>query len=131
MLAYPIAIVLALQTLAAIPQAGPEYVKCCDPRSIVLRDGSPPVDFRFEVETAPLKRVVKSIVFERGGHTVQKLDVPSMTPLARDGSFFFGGQDINFDTWLGPSTGCMTLRPIAFATLASFRCFAWMPSTSN
>jgi hypothetical protein len=100
MLAYPIAIVLALQTFAAIPQAGPEYVKRCDPCSIVLSEGSPPVDFRFEVETAPQGRVVKSIVFERGGHTVQKLAVPSMTPLARDESFFFGGQDINFDGWL-------------------------------
>ncbi len=44
--------------------------------------------------------MVKAIVFERGGHTVQKLDVPSMTPLAQDESFFFGGQEINFDGWL-------------------------------
>jgi len=100
MLAYPLAAVLALQTLAAVPQAGPQYVERCDPCSIVLHDGTPPADFRFEVETVPQGRVVKAIVFERGGHTVQKLDVPSMTPRAQGESFFFGGQDINFDGWL-------------------------------
>jgi hypothetical protein len=100
MLAYSLAFALALQTLAATPQAGPEYVKGCDPCSMVLPHGTQPVDFRFEVETVPQGRVVKSIVFERGGHLVQKLSVPSMTPLAQDESFFFGGQDINFDGWL-------------------------------
>ena len=43
---------------------------------------------------------MKAIVFERGGHTVQRLNVASMTPLAQDESFFFGGQEINFDGWL-------------------------------
>jgi hypothetical protein len=100
MLAYPLAAVLALQTLAAVPQAGPQYVKRCDPCTIVLHDGTPPAEFRFELETVPEGRVVKAIVFERGGHTVQKLNVASMTPLAQDESFFFGGQEINFDGWL-------------------------------
>jgi putative transposase len=45
---------------------------------------------------------VKAIVFERDGHAVQKLDVPSMTPLAKDELFFFGAQEINFDGWLDP-----------------------------
>jgi hypothetical protein len=58
------------------------------------------VDFRFKLEAVPQGRVVKAIVFERGGHTVQELNVPSMTPLGQDESFFFGGQDINFDGWL-------------------------------
>jgi hypothetical protein len=100
MLAYPLAAVLALQTLAAVPQAGPQYVERCDPCTIVLHDGTPPAEFRFELETLPEGRVVKAIVFERGGHTVQKLNVASMTPLAQDESFFFGGQEINFDGWL-------------------------------
>ena len=100
MLAYPLAAVLALQTLAAVPQAGPQYVERCDPCTIVLHDGTPPAEFRFELETVPEGRVVKAIVFERGGHTVQKLNVASMTPLAQDESFFFGGQEINFDGWL-------------------------------
>jgi hypothetical protein len=100
MLTYPLAAALALQTLASIPHAGPQYVERCDPCSIVLHDGTPPADFRFELETVPQGRVVKVIVFERGGHTMQKLDVSSMTPVAQDESFFFGGQDINFDGWL-------------------------------
>jgi len=100
MLAYPLAALLALQTLAGVPQAGPQYVERCDPCTIVLHDGTPPADFRFELETVPQGRVVKAIVFERDGHTVQKLDVPSMTPLAQDELFFFGGQEINFDGWL-------------------------------
>jgi hypothetical protein len=100
MLAYPLAAVLTLQTLAAVPQAGPQYVQRCDPCTIVLRDGFPPADFRFKLETVPQGRVVKAIVFERGGHTVQELNAPPMTPLAEDESFFFGGQDINFDGWL-------------------------------
>jgi hypothetical protein len=100
MLAYPIAAVLALQSLAAVPQVGPHYVKRCDPCSIVLHDGTPPADFRFELETVPQGRVVKAILFQRGGHTVQRLEVPSMTPLAEDESFFFGGLEINFDGWL-------------------------------
>jgi hypothetical protein len=99
MLAYPLAVVLALQTPAAVPQAGPQYVQHCDPCTIVLHDGTP-ADFRFKLETVPQGRVVKAIVFERGGHTVQVLNVPSMTPLAKDESFFFGGQDINLDGWL-------------------------------
>jgi len=100
MLAYPLAAVLALQTLAAVPQAGPQYVERCDPCTIVIRDGTPPADFRFKLETVPQGRVVKAIVFERGGHTVQTLNVPSMTPLAQNESFFFRGQEINFDGWL-------------------------------
>ena len=100
MLAYSLAAVLALQTPAAVPQAGPQYVERCDPCTIVLHDGTPPADFRFELERVPQGRVVKAMVFERGGHTVQKLDVASMTPRAQDEFFFFGGQDINFDGWL-------------------------------
>jgi hypothetical protein len=100
MLAYPLAAVLALQTLVAVPQAGPQYVERCDPCTIVLHDGTPPAEFRFELETVPQGRVVKAIVFERGGHTVQKMAVSSMTPLANDELFFFGGRDINFDGWL-------------------------------
>ena len=100
MLAYPLAAALALQTLASVPHAGPQYVERCDPCSIVLHNGTPAADFRFELETVQQGRVVKVIVFERGGHTVQRLDVSSMTPLAQDESFFFGGQDINFDGWL-------------------------------
>jgi hypothetical protein len=100
MLAYPLAIVLALPSLAALPQSGPEYVERCDPCSIVLHDGTPPADFRFELETVPQGRVMKAIVFERGGHTVQTLNVPSMAPLPRDQFFFLGGQEINFDGWL-------------------------------
>jgi hypothetical protein len=100
MLAYPLAAVLALQTLAAVPQAGPQYVERCDPCTIILHDGTPPADFRFELETVPEGRVVKTIVFERGGHPVQTLNVASMTPFAQDESFFFGGQEINFDGWL-------------------------------
>ena len=99
MLVYSLAVVLVLPTVA-VAQGGPQYVELCDPCSIVLHDGTPPADFRFELETVPQGRVVKAIVFERGGHTVQKLDVPSMTPLAQDESFFFGGQEINFDGWL-------------------------------
>jgi hypothetical protein len=99
MFAHPLAAVLALQTLA-VPQAGPQYVERCDPCSIVLRDGARPADFRFKLETVPQGRVVKAIVFERGGHIVQELNVPSMTPLAPNESFFFGGQEINFDGWL-------------------------------
>ena len=97
MLAYPLAALLALQTLVAVPQAGPQYVERCDPYTIVLHDGTPPADFRFELETVPQGRVVKAIVFERDGHTVQKPVVPSMTPLHQDESFFFGALDINFD----------------------------------
>jgi hypothetical protein len=100
MLAHRLAAVLALQTLAVLPQAGPQYVERCDPCTIILRDGAPPADFRFELETVPQGRVVKAIVFERNGHTVQTLNVPSMTPLAPNESFFFGGQEINFDGWL-------------------------------
>jgi hypothetical protein len=101
MLAYPLAgVLLALQTIAAVPPAGPQYVKACDPCTIGLRAGSGPADFRFTLETVPQGRVVKAILFERGGHTVQQMNVPSMTPLAQDESFFFGGQDINFDGWL-------------------------------
>jgi len=100
MLAYPLAAVLTLQTLAAAPHAGPQYVERCDPCSIVLHEGTRPAEFTFELETLPQGRVVKAIVFERSGHTLQKLDVPSMTPLAPDRPFFFGGQDINFDGWL-------------------------------
>jgi hypothetical protein len=100
MLTYPLAAVLALQTLAAVPHAGPQYVERCDPCTIVLHDGTPPAEFRFELETVPEGRVVKAIVFERGGHTVQRLNVASMMPLAQDESFFFGGQEINFDGWL-------------------------------
>jgi hypothetical protein len=96
MLAYPLAALLALQTLAGVPQAAPQYVKRCDPCTIVLHDGTPPADFRFELEMVPQGRVVKAIVFERGGHTVQKLDVPSMTPLAPDELFFFGGAGNQF-----------------------------------
>ena len=91
---------MVLQTVAAVPRAGPQYVERCDPCRIVLHDGTPPADFRFELETVPQGRVVKAIIFERGGRTVQKLDVPSMTPLAQDESFFFGAQEINFDGWL-------------------------------
>src|ERR1035441_2529761 len=90
MLAYPLAAALALQTLASVPHAGPQYVERCDPCSIVLHNGTPAADFRFELETVQQGRVVKVIVFERGGHTVQRLDVSSMTPLAQDESFFFG-----------------------------------------
>ena len=100
MLAYPIAAVIVLQALAAVPRAGPQYVERCDPCTIVLHDRTPPADFRFELETVPQGRVVKAIIFERGGHTVQKLDVPSMTPLAQDEAFFFGALEINFDGWL-------------------------------
>jgi hypothetical protein len=100
MLAYSLAAVIALQTLGAVPQARPQYVERCDPCTIVLHDGTPAVDFRFELETVPQGRVVKAIVFERDGHAVQKLDVPSMTPLAKDELFFFGAQEINFDGWL-------------------------------
>ena len=100
MLAYTLAAALALQTLVSVPHGGPQYVARCDPCSIVLHDGTPSADFRFELETVPQGRVVKAIVFERGGHIIQKLDVLSMTPLAQDESFFFGGQDINFDGWL-------------------------------
>jgi hypothetical protein len=100
MLAYPLATIIALQTLATLPLAGPQYVKRCDPCTIVLHDGNPPANFRFELETVPEGRVVKAIIFERGGHAVQKLDVPSMTPLVQDESFFFGAQEINFDGWL-------------------------------
>jgi hypothetical protein len=100
MFAHRLAAVLALQTLAAVPQAGPQYVEHCDPCTIVLRDGAQPADFRFELETVPQGRVVKAIVFERSGHTVQTLNVPSMTPLAPNESFFFGAQEINFDGWL-------------------------------
>jgi hypothetical protein len=100
MLAYRLATVLALQALAALLQAGPQYVQRCDPCTIVLHDGTSPADFRFKLETVPQGRVVKTIAFERGGHTVQELNVPSMTPLAQGESFFFGGQDINFDGWL-------------------------------
>jgi hypothetical protein len=100
MLAYPLAAVLALQTLAAVPQAGPQYVERCDPCTIVLHDGTRPADFRFKLETVPEGRVVKAILFERDGHTVQELNVASMTPLAPDEPFFFGGQEINFDGWL-------------------------------
>jgi hypothetical protein len=99
MLAHPLAAVLALQTLA-VHQAGPQYVERCDPCSIVLHDGARPADFRFKLKTVPQGRVVKAILFERGGHTVQELSVPSMTPLAPNESFFFGRQEINFDGWL-------------------------------
>jgi hypothetical protein len=100
MLAYTLAAAFAVQTLTSATLAGPQYVERCDPCSIILHDGTPPADFRFELETVPQGRVVKVIIFERGGHTIQKLDVSSMTPLAQDESFFFGGQDINFDGWL-------------------------------
>jgi hypothetical protein len=100
MLAYFLTTAIALRILAALPLAAPQYIERCDPCSIVLHEGTPAADFRFEVETVPQGRVVKAIVFERGGHTMQKLDVSSMTPLAAEQSFFFGGQDINFDGWL-------------------------------
>jgi hypothetical protein len=100
MLAYPLAAVIVLQTLAPVSHPGPQYVEGCDPCTIVLHDGTPPADFRFELETVPQGRIVKAILFERGGHNVQKLDVPAMTPLAQDESFFFGAQEINFDGWL-------------------------------
>lgn len=100
MLAYPLTAVIVLQTLTAVPHAGPQYVERCDPCTIVLHDRTPPADFRFELETVSQGRVVKAIIFERGGHTVQKLDVPSMTPLAQGEPFFFGAQEINFDGWL-------------------------------
>ncbi len=100
MFTYPLAAVLALQTAAAAPHPGPQYVKRCDPCTIMLREGNPPADFRFELETVPQGRVVKAIVFERSGQPEQRLAVPSMTPMAEDESFFFGGQDINFDGWL-------------------------------
>ena len=45
MLAYPLAAIIALQTLATVPLAGPQYVKRCDPCTIVLHDGYPPADF--------------------------------------------------------------------------------------
>ena len=88
MLAYPLAAVLVLQTVAAVPHPGPKYVKPCDPCTIMLLEGNPPADFRFELETVPQGRVVKAIVFERSGHPVQRLDVRSMTPIAEDESFF-------------------------------------------
>ena len=100
MLANLLAVVMVLQTLAAAPHAGPQYVEGCDPCTIILHDGTPPADFRFELETVPQGRVVKTIIFERGGQTLQKLEVPSMTPIAQDESFFFGAQEINFDGWL-------------------------------
>ncbi len=101
MLAYPLAVVLlALQSVAAIVPAGPQYVQGCDPCRISLRSGSEAADFRFTLETVPQGRVVQAIRFERNGRLVQELTVPSMTPLAQGESFFFGGQDINFDGWL-------------------------------
>lgn len=99
MLVYPLAVVIALQSLTAVPHVGPQYVDRCDPCTLVLHDGKPPADFRFELQTVPQGRVIKAIVFERGGHAVQTLAVPSMSPLAQDESFFFGPQDINFDGW--------------------------------
>jgi hypothetical protein len=101
MLAYPLAVVLlALQSIAAVAPAGPQYVQGCDPCRISLRSGSGSADFRFTLETVPQGRVVKAIRFERNGRPVQEMNVPSMTPLAQGESFFFGGQDINFDGWL-------------------------------
>jgi len=104
MLAYPLATIIALQTLATLPLAGPQYVKRCDPCTIVLHDGNPPANFRFELETVPEGRVVKAIIFERGGHAVQKLDVPSMTPSSKMSPSFLGRRKL---TLTAGSTCCL------------------------
>ena len=102
MLAYPLAVVLlALQSVAAIVPAGPQY----GPRMRSVPHLPAAAGLRPRTFVLPWRRfrragVVQAIRFERNGRLVQELTVPSMTPLAQGESFFFGGQDINFDGWL-------------------------------
>jgi hypothetical protein len=99
MLAGLIVAILALQAVP-LAQTGPTYVDGCSPCHITLQEGTAPADFRFDLATGPEGRVIKAVQFERDGHLVQRLEVPSMIPRAADEQFFFGGQDINFDGWL-------------------------------
>jgi hypothetical protein len=84
---------------AQLLSPGAQWVANCDPCSIVLKQGAPTADFRFEFQDGPEGRSVKEIVVSRNGQELQRLSVPEMTPRGPGESFFFGGVDINFDGW--------------------------------
>ncbi len=85
-----------------IPQkiSKPMIVKTCEPCDLLISPTLPEFSIRFEYrsEDDNFRSVQALLVSEAGKDIVkQRLIVETMTPVAQDSQFFFGGLDINFD----------------------------------
>lgn len=83
---------------SSAPSAGPSEVRDCRPCSFSPGDGFPKYSFTFDLKTVGDERTVEAIeVTGDGANPTQRLPVTGMHPVGKDETFFFGGQDINFD----------------------------------
>jgi hypothetical protein len=80
------------------PARGPAEVRDCRPCSFSPGDGFPKYSFTFDLKAVGDDRAVEAIEVAGDGSTpTQRLPVTSMDPVGKDETFFFGGQDVNFD----------------------------------
>ncbi len=82
----------------ALPKAA--NVTDCQPCKFQPSARLPPYSFRFEIKSDPTAgRTITAIEVTRQGDTkpLQRLPVAGAMPVFEGESFFFGGQDINFD----------------------------------
>ena len=83
---------------ASTPSGGPSEVHDCQPCSFSPGDGFPKYSFTFDLKAVGDDRSVEAIEVAGDGATpTYRLPVSGMHPVGKDESFFFGGQDINFD----------------------------------
>ena len=85
-----------------IPQkiSKPMLVKTCEPCDLLVSPALSEFSIRFEYRNeADNFRSVQALLVSEAGEDIvkQRLIVETMTPVAEDGQFFFGGLDINFD----------------------------------
>jgi len=77
---------------------GPSEVHDCRPCSFSPGDGFPKYSFTFDLKAVGDERTVEAIEVANDGDTPpQRLPVTGMHPVGKDETFFFGGQDLNFD----------------------------------
>lgn len=87
-----------LSTALAWGQTGaPAEVVNCHPCSFSPAAGLPSYSFTFDLKTDTMGRSVEGIEVARDGKPLQRLAVHGMSPVDAGETFFFGGQDINFD----------------------------------
>lgn len=83
---------------SSAPSGGPSEVRDCRPCSFSPGDGFPKYSFTFDLKAVGDERTVDAIeVAGDGANPTQRLPVTGMHPVGKDETFFFGGQDINFD----------------------------------